>query len=97
MENKLIIPFGGYQIVAEISNVSPEIPNELWVHIRDKDNRVIQDICLVRAHCDYIRSKGEFETDNDFVDCLVWGDSDNEDYTDKHVIGVYDEEQEDII
>lgn len=93
MENKLIIPFGGYQIVAEISNVSPEIPNELWVYIRNKDNRVIQDICLVRAHCDYIRSKGEFETDNDFVDCLVWGDSDNEDYTDKHVIGVNKEDE----
>lgn len=93
METKLIIPFGGYQIVAEISNVSPEIPNELWVHIRDKDNRVIQDICLVRAHCDYSRSKREFETDNDFVDCLVWGDSDNEDYTDKHVIGVNKEDE----
>lgn len=93
-KNKLIIPFGDYQIVAEISNVSPEIPNELWVHIRDKDNRVVQDICLVRPHFDYIRSKGEFETDNDFVDCLVWGDSDSEDYTDKHIVGVYKEEDE---
>ena len=92
MEKKLVIPFGDYQIVAEISNVSSEIPNELWIHIRDKDNRVVQDICLVRPHYDYIRSKGEFETDNDFVDCLVWGDSDSEDYTEKHVIGVYEEE-----
>ena len=95
MENKLIIPFGSYQIVAEISNVSPEIPNELWVHISDKDNRVIQDICLVRAHCDYIRSKGEFETDNDLVDCLVWSDSNCEDYTKKYVIDVYKEEKRD--
>ena len=91
---KLIIPFGNYQIVAEISDISPDIPNELWVHIRDKDNRVVQDICLVRPHFDYIRSKGEFETDNDFVDCLVWGDSDSEDYTEKHVIGVYKEDGE---
>lgn len=93
-KNKIIIPFGDYQIVAEISDVSPEVPNELWVHINNKNGQIIQDICLVRPHYDYIRSKGEFETDNDFVDCLVWGDSDNEDYTDKHVIGVYKEDDE---
>ena len=94
MENKLVIPFGGYQIVAEISDVSSEVPNELWVHIRNKNNQIIQNICIVRAHYDYIRSKGEFETDNDFVDCLVWGDSDCEDYTDKHVIGVNEEDEQ---
>ena len=93
MEKKLVIPFGNHKIVAEISDVSPEIPNELWIHIRDQEDKIVQDICLVRAHYNYIRSKGEFETDNGFVDCLVWGDSDNEDYTDKHVIGVYKEEE----
>lgn len=92
MEKKLVIPFGNHKIVAEISDVSPEIPNELWIHIRDQEDKIVQDICLVRAHYNYIRSKGEFETDNAFVDCLVWGDSDNEDYTDKHVIAVYEEE-----
>lgn len=94
MKNKLVIPFGDYRIVAEIYNDDPNIPNELSVHIRDKNNQIIQDICLVRPHYDYIRSKGEFETNNDFVDCLVWGDSDDEDYTDKHVIGVYKEGDE---
>ena len=93
-KNKLVIPFGDYQIVAEISNVSPEVPNELWVHLENKNNLISQDVCLVRPHYDYISSKGEFETDNDFVDCLVWGDSDSEDYTDEHVIGVYKEEEE---
>lgn len=92
-ENKLVIPFGNLEIVAEISDVDPDIPNELWVYIRNKNKQIIQDICTVRAHFDYIRSKGEFEVDNDFVDCLVWGDSDSEDYTDKHVIGVYEEEE----
>lgn len=94
MDKKLIIPFGDYKIVAEVSNVSPEVPNELWVHLENKNNLISQDICLIRPHYDYIDSNGEFETDNDFVDCLVWGDSDNEDYTDKHVIGVYKEEEE---
>lgn len=94
MDKKLIIPFGDYEIIAEVSDFSPEVPNELWVHLENKNNLISQDICLVRPHYDYIGSKGEFETDNDFVDCLVWGDSDNEDYTDKHVIGVYKEEEE---
>jgi hypothetical protein len=35
----------------------------------------------------------EFKQDNDFVDCLVWGESGYEDYTDKFVIGVYEEEE----
>ena len=94
MDKKLIIPFGDYEIIAEVSDVSPEVPNELWVHLENKNNLISQDICLVRPHYDYIRNNGEFETDNDFVDCLVWGDSDSEDYTEKHVIGVYKEEKE---
>lgn len=94
MEKKLIIPLGDYQIVAEINDYSlPEIPAAINVYLQDKDNKTIQDICLITPHYDYIRSKGEFETDNDFVDCLVWGDSDDEDYTDKHVIGVYEEDE----
>ena len=95
MEKKLIIPFGDKKIIAEINdNNLPEIPIELNVYLTYSDGKIIQDICLVRPHYDYIRSKGEFETDDNFVDCLVWGDSDDEDYTNKYVIGVYEEEEE---
>ena len=95
MEKKLIIPFGDKKIVAEIVEINlPEFPMEFNVYLTDRDGKIIQDICLVRPHYDYIRSKGEFETDNNFVDCLVWGDSDDEDYTNKYVIGVYEEEEE---
>ena len=94
MKNKLIIPLGDKKIVAEINdNNLPEIPIELNVYLTDSNGQIIQDICLVRAHYDY-SSKGEFETDNNFVDCLVWGDSDDEDYTNKYVIGVHEEEEE---
>lgn len=89
--DKLVIPFGNHKIVAEVSHVDPSIPSELWVHIRDQNDRIVQDICVIRAHFDYIPGKGEFETNNDFVDCLVWGESGIEDYTDKHVIGVHEE------
>jgi hypothetical protein len=94
MENKLVIPFGEYKIVAEIDDANlPEIPPEMIVCICDKDDRIVQDVCVVRPHYHFNGSTMEFEHDNDFVDCLVWTDSDDEDYTHKHVIGVHEEEK----
>lgn len=94
MEKKLIIQLGDKKIVAEIyNNNGPEIPPELCVYLQDKDDTIIQDICLVRPHYDYVENSGEFETNNEFVDCLVWGDSDGEDYTNKFVIGIHEEEE----
>ena len=94
MEKKLIIQLGNKKIVAEIyNNNGPEIPPELCVYLEDEDGTIIQDICLVRPRCEYNAKSGYFETDNDFVDCLVWGDSDNEDYTNQFMIGVHEEEE----
>lgn len=95
LENRLVIPFGEYKIVAEIDDCNmPEIPPEMIICICDKEGRIVQDVCLVRPHYHVNPKTMEFEHDNDFVDCLVWTDSDDEDYTDKHVIGVYKEEEE---
>ena len=92
MEKKLTIKLGEYQIVAEIyDGDTTEIPPELTVYLRDKDGVIVQDVCLVRPHYRYDERKGEFITYDDLIDCLVWGDSDDEDYTHKHVIGVYKE------
>lgn len=94
MEKKLIIPFGKHKIVAEVMAMNgPEIPPELCVYLMDDEGCVVQDICLVRPHYDINRKTMEFERDNDFVDCLVWEDSDYEDYTHKHVIGIHEEEE----
>ena len=95
MEKKLEIPFGNYKIVAQIFDMNePEIPPEFAVFLCDKEDYVIQDICLVRQHYEINRSTMEFERWNDLIDCLVWGESGNEDYTDKHVIGIYEEDEE---
>ena len=95
MENKLVIPLGEYKIVAEIDDRNtPEIPPEMVVYICDKNDSIIQDVCLVRPHYDINRKTMEFETNNDFVDCIVWADSDDEDYTHKHVVYVRKEEDE---
>ena len=80
---KLSIPFGDYKIVAEINNTNlPYIPLELCVYICDKDNNFVQDICMVKQN-----------NKHNSVDCLVWTDSDDENYTHKHTIGVYEEEE----
>lgn len=90
MENKLIIQLGNKKIVAEIyNNNAPEIPPELCVYLQDEDGAIIQDICLVRPNSEYNKTSGHFETNNDLIDCLVWGNSDDEDYTDKFVIDIY--------
>ena len=95
MKNKLLIQLGNKKIVAEIDdNNTPEIPPELCVYLQDEDGAVIQDICLVRPHYDIDRKTKEFKTNNDFVDCLVWGDSDDEDYTNKFVVGIHEEEED---
>lgn len=91
MEKKLVIPFGEYEIVAEIYNSEPEIPSELTVYIRNKNGEITQDICLVRQHYKYNCKNENFEIDNNHVDCLVWGDPNFEDYTKKHIIGIYKE------
>lgn len=95
MKNKLVIQLGDKKIVAEIyNNNGPEIPPELCVYLQDEDDTIIQDICLVRPHYEYKEKSGYFETNNNFVDCLVWGDSDEEDYTDKFTIGIHEWEDE---
>ena len=94
MENKLEIKFGDKKIVAEINDWSDGGPNELTVYLCDKDNRIIQDICLVRPYCEVNRKTYEFEINNELIDCLVWSNSDEEDYTHKFVIGVYEEDEE---
>lgn len=94
MEKKLIIQLGNKKIVAEIyNNNGPEIPPELCVYLQDEDGVIIQDICLVRPYYEYKKESGYFETNNDFVDCLVWGDSDDEDYTDQFTIKIHEEEE----
>lgn len=84
MEKKLIIPFGDKKIVAEINdNNLPEIPIELNVYLTDSDGKIIQDICLVRP-----------SENTEDIECLVWSDEYDEDYSHKFIISQYEEEEE---
>ena len=93
MAKKLVIPFGNYNIVAEIdaSNL-PDIPAELFVCVTDKNGAFVQDICLVRAHHAYNYQTNECETSDNAVDCIVWGDPDTDDATAYFTMNVREEE-----
>ena len=94
MEKTLVIQLGNYKIVAEIDDANtPEIPPELCVYLEDNNGCVMQDICLVRPHYEYNHNKFEVETNDDVIDCLVWGEAGDEDYTNKYMIDVYKEEE----
>ena len=87
MENKIRINLGeNLELVAGLYNHDGDHP-EIYVCI-EKDGIIHQDICLVRPH---ENAKCVQETDR--IDCIVWGDKDNEDYTSKYVIGIYEEEE----
>ena len=93
IQDKLVIPLGENKIVAEVNDANlPEIPPELCVYICDKDNVIIQDICLVRPSYEYRMETHDFVTDNKSVDCLVWSDPGNEDFTTDYTIDVYEGE-----
>ena len=94
MEKRLEIPFGNYKIVAEIDDYNmPDIPPELVVYIADNEQRIVQSICVVSEHYEYNHNTQALEKNPKFVDCLVWGNGNEEDYTEKIMIDVRKEEE----
>lgn len=76
-------------IVAELCNYDGEHP-EIVICIQ-QDGIAIQDICLVRPHTDENDDRDKDSTD---IDCLVWGESSEEDYSHKFIIPLYKDEEE---
>ena len=86
MENKIRINLSeNLELVAELYNYDGDHP-EITVYI-EKDGVVYQDICLVRPH-EGIERVQECNS----IDCLVWADKDNEDFTTEYWIEMYEEE-----
>ena len=87
MENKISIKLNNVrEIVAELYDYDGEHP-EITVYIRE-NGLIYQDICLVRPH-----EGNNMVQERDAVDCLVWGNPNNEDFTDEYFIPVYEEEE----
>lgn len=81
--DKIKIPLGnGRELVAFVST-DPHFP-EMAVTVMEGEE-FIQDICIVRPHQNWKKEKEEFRENID-IDCLVFADEYNEDYTNKFVI-----------
>lgn len=93
MENKIEIPIGNKKLVAFINDWEDEMPKEIFISLIDNNGVFIQDICMVREHYHYNKNTEDFEIDSNFIDCKVWADSYNEDYTHEFTIGVWEEEE----
>lgn len=86
MENRLFIQLpNGKELVAEYCNFDGEHP-EIAICIQE-NGIATQDICLVRPHFNK-----DLEIEGDDIDCIVWSDEYDEDYTHKFVIKQYEEE-----
>ena len=80
MENCISIKLAnGKELVAELSNYDGEHP-EIVICIQE-NGIATQNICIVRPHKDKDNS----------INCLVWGNEHNEDYSDEFKIPLYKE------
>lgn len=87
MGNKIRINLGeDLELVAELYNHDGNHP-EIIVYIK-KDGDAHQDICLARPH-----ENDQHVQEANRIDCIVWGDKNNDNYTGKHVIDIYGEEE----
>lgn len=90
MENKMKIDLGFAVLVVE-ENPDPSF-KEFFVSLEDKNGNCLQDIAVIGQ--DYSISSSLDIVPKDQIRVLVYGDKDNEDYTDKFVIGLYSPEEE---
>lgn len=76
---ELVLDCGEYELVAEKNE---GLYPALYIFFRAKATGAVADICSVRS------ADPELTQDFDFVECLVWGDPENESYTHRFALGV---------
>ena len=85
---KLTMDLGFANLIAHKSEEAPFL--EFSIHLEEKETGLIhKDIALVRASID-----GALQPIPDSVDCLVWSNCDDEDYTHKFSIKLYKHNEE---
>lgn len=88
MNEKLELPIGDKKLVVFINDWQDRMPKEIFVCVEDSSGALVQDICMVREHYHFNPKRGGFDIDSSMVDCKVWSDSENEDYTHEFTIGI---------
>lgn len=90
-EKRISVPLRhGLQLVAEVDDCnSPEIPAEISVSICNASGWFLQDIALFRMSCKMDpKAENPVVRHPNLVETLLWGDPDNEDFTDTAVVGI---------
>ena len=88
--DRFIIPLSnGYNIVSERN--SGEFNKELYVGIEDENGAYIQDLVIVRPT--YKFKSDNIVFDSDKFEILVFGDENIEDYTNKFVVPLREENE----
>ena len=84
--NKIVIPLNnGYKLVAE-QNTDSEYNKEIFVGIESESGSWFQDLVVVRPT--YKLDKEHVEFSSDKFEVLVFGNGDEEDFTDHFEIGL---------
>ena len=91
--NKLSLDIGSDNLNLTVEKADKHSPfQELHIYFEDKETGLVhQDIALVRQAI----KEDSLEKIPNKVDCLIWADSENEDYTHKFVINHWNEEEDD--
>ena len=88
MSNSIAIQLSdGSEIVVEKYKAGEDFPEEFVIYLKDEDGIITQDICLIRSHYEYKDNKSCIN--ESLIDCLIWSDEYNEDYTHKFIIPKY--------
>ena len=87
---KMKVDYGEYWLIFE-QNPDKTYMCEVWCYLENKStHQIIQDIAIIRKPYKYINLQPI--TNDNQVEVLVYGDSQDEDYTDKFNIDIYKEE-----
>ena len=80
----------GFANLVVYKTEEPGLFSEFSIHLEEKETGLIhQDIALVRASVNE-----DLQPIPDSIDCLVWGDYEDEDYTHKFAIKLYKNDEE---
>lgn len=89
--DRFVIPLSnGYKLVSERN--SGEFDKELYVGIEDPSGAYVQDLVIVRPT--YTFKDNDVIFDSDKFEILMFGDAEQEDFTDKYVVPLHEQNDE---
>lgn len=91
-KQRIVLPIGDNFIVAEAAQ-HEDFPSEICVYIEDTRGNIVQDICSVSERAIWMKKLNHYIFDPTCVDCKVWGNENDDDFTEEFSITIYNEEE----